>query len=72
MYKRIHFMEALIILIKNFCAGAACGGLAAFVWTFLHNVYTFKKENKIPVDQILKWVIIGILLGGFIIAALFS
>ena len=65
-------METAITLIKNFCAGAACGGVAAFVWTFLRNVSTIKKEDKISVDQILKWVIIGILLGGFIIATLFS
>ena len=62
-------MEALITLIRNFCAGAACCGLGAFVWTFLHNVATFKKEDKISVDQVLKWVTIGVLLGGFTGAA---
>jgi len=61
----------MLLLIKNFFGGAACGAMLVLAITFFKNMATFKKEDKVPVNQILMWVIIGFLIGGSLAAACF-
>ena len=59
----------MVELVKFFFCGAACGSFLAFCLTRIHNSATFKKEDEFTVDQTLKWVIIGFIIGGSIGAA---
>ena len=65
-------LKEMILLLKSFFGGAACGAVIAFMYTFFTNLSTFKKENKITVKDIFIWVIIGFLIGGAIGAACFG
>ena len=60
----------MVELVKFFFCGAAIGSFLAFMLTRIHNGATFKKEDEFNVDQTLKWVVIGFIIGGSIGAAI--
>ena len=59
-------MEALVALLRNFFCGAACVGAVSFFFMKMKNMAAFKKEEKLTADEIFKWEMIAILLGGCI------
>jgi hypothetical protein len=63
-------MEALVALLRNFFCGAACVGATALFIMIMKNKAAFKKEEKLTADEIFKWEMIAILLGGCIGGAL--
>ena len=65
-------MWEMLVLIKNFLGGAACGAMIALGFALFKNMVTFKKEEKLQASQILIWVIIGFLVGGSLGAVYFT
>lgn len=56
----------------NLCGGAACGGDIALFFAIMKNKITFKKEEKISVEDIFLWLIIGFLMGAMMGAVFFT
>ena len=59
-------MEALVVLLKTFFAGAGIGSIVALAIAMIKNRAAFKDEEKLSIADILRMVIIGFIVGGCI------
>lgn len=57
-------MEALIVFMKTFLAGAGIGSVIALFIGIMKNRMALKNDPKLSMSEILMMVIIGFIIGG--------